>query len=144
MFTKHSKCSTHTLSHFILITYLQRIYYPFLIIKKPRVIVVELGLEPRESDSRACMLNHSLDCLLGVKTGRKHLCVWRICSPSIPPEISNFILGSSKNTSNLYSLQFDIEGHYNLTLKDKTNLTQRCCWRHPSTTLTQYPSHQDS
>lgn len=48
-------------------------YYPLLMIKKLRVIVVELGLEPRESDSRACMLNHSLDCLLGVKTGRKHL-----------------------------------------------------------------------
>lgn len=51
---------------------------------------------------------------------------------SIPPDISNFSLGSSKNTSELYSHQLDIEGHYNLTLKDKTNLTQRCYWRyHP-------------
>lgn len=41
-------------------------------IKKLRVIV-EMILELRESDSRACMLNHSLHCLLGVKTGRKHL-----------------------------------------------------------------------
>lgn len=53
--------------------YLGGTYYPFLMIKKRRVIVVELGLEPRDSDSRACTLNHSLDCPLGVKTGRKHL-----------------------------------------------------------------------
>lgn len=46
------------------------------------------------------------------------------------PDISNFSLGSGKNTSNLYSHQLDIEGHYNLMLKDKTNLTQRCCGRH--------------
>lgn len=47
-----------------------------------------------------------------------------------PPDVSNFSLRSSKNSSKLYSHQLDIEGHYNLTLKDETNLTQRCCWRH--------------
>ena len=100
-------------------------------IKKLRV------LNPRSSRPRACMLNHSLYCLLGVKTRRKHLtkiillggCLENIQSVN-PPDISNFSLGSGKNVSKLYSHQLDTEGHYNLMLKDKTNLTQRCCGRH--------------
>lgn len=63
----------YTLSHFLLITSLWGMHYPFSMMKKLRVIVVELGSECRESDSRVWMLNHSLDCLLGAKRGRKHL-----------------------------------------------------------------------
>lgn len=48
-------------------------HYPFSMMKKLRVIVVELGSKSRESDSLDCILDHSLDYLLGAKRGRKHL-----------------------------------------------------------------------
>lgn len=63
----------HTLSHFMLITSLWGMHYPFFMIKKLKVMVIELGLEPRESDSTTLVLNHSLCCFLGEKTRRKHL-----------------------------------------------------------------------
>jgi hypothetical protein len=66
-------------------------------IKKARLIVVELELDPRQSDSKAYLLNYSLYCLSRVKTGRKLSIpashgwkgIWRICSLSIPSDISN-------------------------------------------------------